>query len=443
MLPIVLYLGAIVSIVLSIFWKPRAGLYYLVPLLPLQTIRYKMLAYPLGNKLVFLVLGAVIVGLLRQGDTLLPGGLPLKRFLYIFALIHFVSLWWGSLNSGLPLPLSIADPRFENWVNYMIMPALYFITAAAFKDSRQIKLLVLLMCAGAFIADWSFFNTMRYRDLSSFSYGVRYAGVFGYAGENGLGAFEAQFSLFVLAVAAFEKQRLLKIALLLLVAANLYGLLFSFSRGAYISFVLGLIFLGVKKDRKLLIAVLVLAIGWQVIVPTAVTERILMTVDDSGELDHSAETRVSLWQDAAQLFLSSPLFGSGFDTYRYMHRVDIYSDTHNMYLKILVELGLVGLGLFLCLLFFLYRQGNALFRISHDPFLSSLGLGLAAMVGCVFIANLFGDRWTYLQVSGSLWVLLGCVVRGHMICAQEQAESMADEESIASEFDAEAFPVEA
>jgi hypothetical protein len=41
-------------------------------------------------------------------------------------------------------------------------------------------------------------------------------------------------------------------------------------------------------------------------------------------------------------------------------------------------------------------------------------------------ANLFGDRWTYLQVNGFLWVLLGCVLRGRMI-EQESKEAVVSE----------------
>jgi hypothetical protein len=51
-----LYFGAISAFLLSLFWRPRIGIYYLIPLLPLQTTRYKLFVFPLGNKLVYVLL---------------------------------------------------------------------------------------------------------------------------------------------------------------------------------------------------------------------------------------------------------------------------------------------------------------------------------------------------------------------------------------------------
>ncbi len=53
--PMALYLCAMVAFGLSVFWKPQVGLYFLIPLLPLQTVRDKLIELPLGNKLVDII----------------------------------------------------------------------------------------------------------------------------------------------------------------------------------------------------------------------------------------------------------------------------------------------------------------------------------------------------------------------------------------------------
>ena len=58
--PWVLYLSATAAFLLSLFWRPQVGLYFLVPLLPLQTIRYRLMDMPLGNKLIDILLLGVI-----------------------------------------------------------------------------------------------------------------------------------------------------------------------------------------------------------------------------------------------------------------------------------------------------------------------------------------------------------------------------------------------
>jgi hypothetical protein len=42
------------------------------------------------------------------------------------------------------------------------------------------------------------------------------------------------------------------------------------------------------------------------------------------------------------------------------------------------------------------------------------------MMICVVIVNFFGDRWTYLQVNGFLWVILGLAARGLQLINQEK-----------------------
>jgi len=65
--PLTLYIGAIVAFLLSLFWRPQAGLYFLIPLLPLQTIRYRILDFPLGNKLIDMLLLGVVLGAIFKG----------------------------------------------------------------------------------------------------------------------------------------------------------------------------------------------------------------------------------------------------------------------------------------------------------------------------------------------------------------------------------------
>src|SRR5581483_2127746 len=88
---------------------------------------------------------------------------------------------------------------------------------------------------------------------------------------------------------------------------------------------------------------------------------------------------------------------------------------------------LLGLLLFLVLLWKCFRLSFRLFRIANDPFFRALGLGAAAYVVCAFVVNFFGDRWMYLQVNGYLWTFLGLVVRAHMLTEEEHsAESEAE-----------------
>ena len=117
----------------------------------------------------------------------------------------------------------------------------------------------------------------------------------GYAGTNGLAAFEAQFATFLLALAAFERRLLLRLGYYALSAFSVLCLMYSLSRGGYAALFAGCLFLGVVKQRKLLVLMTLFLLTWTLIVPQAVTERVSMTQQEGG-LDHSSELRLTLWR---------------------------------------------------------------------------------------------------------------------------------------------------
>jgi putative inorganic carbon (HCO3(-)) transporter len=421
----IIYAAGVVALLLALFWRPIVGILYLLPLLPLQTIRYRMNDLPLGSSVIGLILLAVILGTLRRGQWVLPKT-PWTRILLVYIAFTFVSLWLGAFYLGGPLPLP-GDIRFEMWQNYMVMPALFLMVVAVQPSRRQMMAIVLVMCLSGLVLDRSYSNEVSGRDFSEFSNELREgAGNMGYAGTNGLAAFEAQFATLLLALAAFERKRLLRLGYYALAAFSGSCLMYSLSRGGYLALFVGALFVAVVKQRKLLVVMIVFALTAAAIVPNAVLQRVEMT-SEGGELDHSSEIRLTLWEDAMQLFDSNVVTGTGFNTYAFMHRVGTYEDTHNFFLKVLVETGVLGLLLFLLLVSKAFRMGYRLFRSAKDPFFAALGLGLAGWIVAALIANCFGDRWMFLQVAGYMWVIAGLAARA----VQLEAASAAEKDAVA------------
>jgi putative inorganic carbon (hco3(-)) transporter len=414
-----LYMSAIACLMASIFWRPIVGIFYLLPLIPLQTIRYRLNEFPLGGSILGVMLLGVAIGIMRRKQPILPRT-TYTTLVCIYGFYTLVSVFLGSFYLGVDLPLP-HDPRFEVWQDYIMMSGLLLIVAALQPTAGQIKAIVIVMCVSVLMLDRNFWSIVSGRDFSQFSWDLREGGAMGYAGTNGLAAFEAQFTTFLLALGAFETKRLMKLAFYGLALYSGLCLMYSLSRGGYISFLAGWLFIGLFKQRKLLIAMIAFGLTWTSLVPNAVRERVTMTYDEqTGSLDHSSETRVTLWEDAMEMVRSNLLMGTGFNTYAYMHRVRQYEDTHNFYLKVLVETGILGLAMFLWLLGKFLRSGFQLFRHARDPFFASLGLGLMGWVVAAIVANFFGDRWTYMQVGGYMWILAGLVCRAKEIESQDE-----------------------
>jgi hypothetical protein len=363
------------------------------------------------------MLVGVALGLLRQGRPVLPKN-KWGLLILVYGLFTYGSLCLGSSYLGQPLPL-LGDQRFATWQEYMVMPALLLLVAATGPTKRQMWAIVVVMCLSTLAADKSFWNTVSDRDFSTYSDDLHQeSGSMGYAGINGLAAFTAQTAIFLLALAGFERRFWVRSGYQALAVFSAVCLMYSLSRGGYAAFLVGWLFIGIFKERKLLVLLAVFIFTWATVVPPAVQQRVEMTYDpQSGTLDNSATTRLSLWDNAIKVFDSNVFLGTGFNTYQFMHldkRTDggsgYYEDTHNYFIKVLLETGVLGLMLFLWLLTRLFRDGYQLFRRAQDPFFASLGLGLLGWLVCAVVACLFGDRWSFLQVNGYLWVIAGLVV---------------------------------
>ena len=407
---IVLYLSMWVAFFFSIFRDPVFGLYYLTPLIPIQTVRYRLNGYPLGGSVVTIIMIGMTIGLLRRSQS------PLSKTPWNFLLILYFVYTLGSVLQGTfylnePVGDFFFSERFSEWRDYITMIALLFYSAATVRSRKSLLIMLGLMCFSGFLLNKSFWGTVSGRDFSSYSDDLREEGGMGYAGVNGLAGFEAEFATFMIVMASFDRSFLRKVGYLSLGGFSALCLMYSLSRAGYVAIVAGLLFVGLFKNRLLLVGMVLFGLSWTALVPNAVRERVLMTNSGGGELDHSSETRVQLWEEAMQIFESSPIVGTGFMTYAYMQHVGNYRDSHNIFVKILVETGVVGIIFFLCLLGMLWAKGLQLWRQAVDPLYAGLGFGLAAWISCAFVANMFGDRWTFLQVNGFLWILAGLVAR--------------------------------
>jgi putative inorganic carbon (HCO3(-)) transporter len=422
---LVVYIGAILAFLLSAFGRPHVGIYFIVPLYTLASIRARAVVYPLGKSMVYVILLGVVLGLVfGKGYKLIPKT-PLNKLLLAQAFLLYVSLWQGSFFLGAPLPLSLDDPRFEDWVNYLLMPVTFLLVTAAIREVKQIKVLLFLMGVSTALAARSVYAAVADRTLTSFSYDIRDGGTFGYAGANGAGAFFAWAIVMLVAFAGVTKNKLLRLGLLLLAGYSSYDLLLTFSRGAYLAALTGITLLALIKERKILILLIPFLFTWQMIVPGAVRDRISMTYDSSGNLDASAAHRVSLWEDAEQIIQGNLVIGTGFNTYRYMGRdATGLDDTHNYFIKVIAETGIFGLLLCLTVFGSIFRTGYQLHKRARDPWLRAIGTGLMPAIVALFIANMFGDRWQYLQITGFLWALLGCATRGLMLTETEEAKTV-------------------
>ncbi len=112
-----------------------------------------------------------------------------------------------------------------------------------------------------------------------------------------------------------------------------------------------------------------------------------------GEADKSAIGRSNMLEDAFNVFRQHPIFGVGQDGYRYVNSYS-FTYSHNNYVEILANLGILGFGIFYSLYIWLFCQSK---RANKSGMLSM----------CILIVTLVMDYGSVGYAIESTYVLLG------------------------------------
>jgi putative inorganic carbon (hco3(-)) transporter len=410
----------------SLGGRPLLGLYYMMPFIPYRTMRDHFADYPLGGNMLSILVVAVIIGALIQGKQLPKSKLYLVWL--VFGIYQYLSMWIGTMLGNAPPPLWLSDVNFVMWKDYMVIPLVFVAAGLVIEDRKAVRMTIIIMAFSLlFIDRGSLFESMS-RTWTTFDENKRDSGPLA-IGSNQTAAFLAQFAMFFWGFLQFVKTRKFKILGYGLVAITLFATMYCFSRGGYAAVLFSVLVLGLLKDRKLLLVLGVFLLTWQAVVPAPVRERVTMTTNSNGQLEASAQERVSLWEDAEQSMLHSPIVGQGFATFQYGEHVDNLKDTHNWYVKVLVETGIIGFILALWMLQQMLATSYRLFRTTSDPLYQGLGLGLFLATCSCIVANMFGDRWTLLEITGLLWVLMGAATRASELATSETSTESAEVDS--------------
>lgn len=201
------------------------------------------------------------------------------------------------------------------------------------------------------------------------------------------------------------------------------GVLFTFSRGAFVAMVTVTAFYvwHYKRLRAGLMVLTVAVIG-VALAPDAVRDR-LMTGLDGGSVteqfdarygqgaDELTAGRVYIWTNLAPEVVRSPLIGRGMESGMWSQFIkdgNLINNPHSLYLRLLMDLGIVGA---MCMLFF-YRYVWKLFRrMSNDsrlePAMRGYFLGAAAGMLGMLASGVAGGTYYPANYQLFFWVAVG------------------------------------
>ena len=206
----------------------------------------------------------------------------------------------------------------------------------------------------------------------------------------------------------------LKLFLFLTMGVLSFALLLTFSRGAFVGFLLvNVLFLMWKFNMKTLgLAALVIAVG-VALAPGFVYDRVTVGFD-TGEADDISAGRVEgIWLPLLPVLFESPFWGSGLLSTTWSLPMTAGSmlpvtHPHNAYLETLLDMGLIGLGLLLAFYWHVWRGFRALGSNAWlSPEMRGFFQGGSAALACFFVTGMAGSSLRPEPEFGYLWLAIG------------------------------------
>ncbi len=418
--PFIVYLLSYPIMFISLF-RVDIGILFFITIIPIISVVKKIAEFPAGNNFADYLLISLVIGWLlaaKEKNGRIFRSSPVNGAVMLVVVGSIISLLWGSSYTSFSSDINL--DRLMAWKNYMILPVIYFISINNISEEKLVRWIVILVCISMIAMDFNFYSTFRWMNNVHYKDSIRISGTFNMLGPNEMGAFYAIYTFLLLGISYFIENKKFKYFVLFTCACNFYPILFSYSRAAYMSSCAGLFALGLLKDRRIIILLAVLVLAYSYVLPKSVVERIDMTFLDqssisevksqSSAIDVGGVTldsvgRKELWEKAQGYFKQSPIIGIGFDSF--CHREGMI--THNMYLKILAEQGLVGMMIFIFFTVTLLKQSYKLFTLSAVKLGKGVGLGFFTCIIVYLVGSLTGDQSLYYNLMAIFWLFAGIV----------------------------------
>jgi len=397
------------------YYKQNIPILILLALIPLQNI-YLGKIPSLGMGINFLNVMTLLAFLSWKisKEFRSPTITDLNKPLILFCIIYVLSLFYGILTLG-----ELGERHIEKLKDILIPIIIYFIVLNSVRDKRGI---IITLLATFFPLPYMFhvFRTQLSGVLRwHYDDDYRINGTFMDLGSNEIAAFYAGYTFILITLFIYTKNNIIRSLLSILIIINTYCLVYSYSRGSWLSFAIGIaVLLFFIKRKVFYIAIILLPILWGsalTIFPVSVQERMsTIFVENEDERDASAQSRFVIWENAITEYTKSPIIGIGFHTFHHLNPYD-GKDTHNYYIKLLTEQGIIGLGIFLLILLRGTKQSIKLYRDSTDDLYKAIGIGVTAMIVAFSFGNIFGDRLSHYPLSTYFWAYLALAQRAYIL----------------------------
>lgn len=322
----------------------------------------------------------------------------------LFMVISFIQ--------GLMRPYSPPGDELLTALVELTIPWLFYLAMTACLSSiDDIRHALMFSCVGYMISSLSGYMEFREKRWRSSIDKSRVMGPL--MQPNTYGAFIAYVVPVILAFFLYYPARF-RIVLGILAMMSIRVLLATFSRGGYLALGSATLTQFFFKGRIFFIGTLLLGAVALVLFPDIMPESVRIRLightfrggdvqfDNLDNVDTSGTNRLVLWQAAGEMIKESPIYGKGLLSFpnivdNYLTRPVPERDTHNMFLKIMVYMGIPALVAYLYFFWLVLRNSYVILKTSTNPLFQSVALGGIGSCVSLFVSCMFGSRMENLE----------------------------------------------
>lgn len=208
-----------------------------------------------------------------------------------------------------------------------------------------------------------------------------------------------------------EKQLFKKIVYAVLALSMTACLVFTFSRAAWIAFAFGFVVYAVLNNRKFLVVFVIAGIVSVAIMPS-IAQRITYMFTSDYAYRSANGGRIQRWNEAIKIGMKTPLTGHGLGMFggsvAQNHWIPGTFFTDNYYVKAFVELGTIGLLIFLVMIYMIVKEGFAVVRLARgQPYFKNISVGMYCGLIAMILHNLFENVFDRTVTTTYFWAILG------------------------------------
>lgn len=204
--------------------------------------------------------------------------------------------------------------------------------------------------------------------------------------------------------------------LLWLTAIGVFPFLLTNSRGSWVAAIPVIIAYIILSNRRWIIVgfCVFMVLMAPMILPDAVIDRVRYTFEKQQgyaatlqenvggvTLDTSASERVRSWRAAWDGVKKSPLFGYGITGWRFLDA---------QYMRVLIETGFFGLGLFLYLLYSVLNETWKVFKNAKIPFFKYFAQGFFIATIAMMTHSIGANTFIIIRIMEPFWLVCGLVI---------------------------------